>query len=1045
MSNTSTLQVVVNPNGAVTGAGQVTSAINNMVNNSNAALQRMGGSFQRLQGFIDKARQSVSGFFSTLINTAAIEHLLDRLIEVNVQYTQFTSTLLAVKGSANLAAEEFNYLFDVSNQLGQNVEAMSKNYMRLAASMGHVDSTGKSTRQVFEGIATAASVLHLKGYEANGILIAFEQILSKNKVSLEEVQRQLSNRMPDAMGTAARAMNMTQSEFRKAITEGSINPLEFVLKMANQIKIQYGEAAKITADSFVGQQNRMFNAVAQLYRQVGQNGAMEGLVNILKAVTSVLDNPDIGVALGRSLGDLFNKIADWISTVTASDISDFFDGLSGVVQSFVITLRDLGKEFATTADGQVDMIEFSRNVAKGFLVVIEVIRTFIALLMTIPRGLAVASAAYEVFGRVTSPKAIGFGQSDKEHADYVKGTEAAQKRLEDAKKQFSKTADVALFHGTMDETRKNINGVFDAFEKARESRGKSQSFPVSKKTYDTGPLSNEEIAKLAKENPDPAKKTKNGRDVFNQESVTLAKAAATSMLEYNNVMNDTLGIENKYITQLEIKFRYDKDYIKLSSSKKDALRELAHQADEAAMKEKAAQAFQADRMALNKGLYETELALVDVAEYRNAADSKNTREFEEKLKFDAAYHSMSSDMIKIERDKAKALDELTIKLQNVRKEEASRYQTHILELKVARDAASMQKGLGVSKYNEADNYKDSIRVGGTNFNDDAKTKLNNLQDARARDTANRQNDFNALSYSYMQQASQWDFEASMIGKSAIEIQKFTDLRKIHLAVQEMSIGATDEERQKLDDLASTLGARVVTMYDTLDARQKDWLNGFKSGIAQYYDEISNVSKTLERSTTKIFKGMEDTLVNFIMTGKFDFKDFANMVIEELVRMMVQMLIMKPIIEFMKTSMGGEGGGGGFFATMGSMLFSAKGNVFDHGQHIQKFASGAAFSNKIVNTPTNFNMGQMGEKGPEAVMPLTRDSSGRLGVSAQGGGGGGGVGQISINVQVINGQDGPEVKTVTNKDGEELADKIKAVTLGVIHEEMRAGGVLASRK
>lgn len=45
-----------------------------------------------------------------------------------------------------------------------------------------------------------------------------------------------------------------------------------------------------------------------------------------------------------------------------------------------------------------------------------------------------------------------------------------------------------------------------------------------------------------------------------------------------------------------------------------------------------------------------------------------------------------------------------------------------------------------------------------------------------------------------------------------------------------------------------------------------------------------------------------------------------------------------------------------------------------------FAEGGAFTNGIVSTPTAFNMGLMGEAGPEAIMPLVQTSGG-LGVRA----------------------------------------------------------------
>ncbi|MCZ7858536.1 phage tail length tape measure family protein [Agrobacterium salinitolerans] len=71
-----------------------------------------------------------------------------------------------------------------------------------------------------------------------------------------------------------------------------------------------------------------------------------------------------------------------------------------------------------------------------------------------------------------------------------------------------------------------------------------------------------------------------------------------------------------------------------------------------------------------------------------------------------------------------------------------------------------------------------------------------------------------------------------------------------------------------------------------------------------------------------------------------------------------------------------GGGTGAFPSAPGGLY-AKGGTFLAGIH--------GYSNQVVNKPTMFafakGTGLMGEAGPEAIMPLTRDASGRLGVSA----------------------------------------------------------------
>ncbi len=59
--------------------------------------------------------------------------------------------------------------------------------------------------------------------------------------------------------------------------------------------------------------------------------------------------------------------------------------------------------------------------------------------------------------------------------------------------------------------------------------------------------------------------------------------------------------------------------------------------------------------------------------------------------------------------------------------------------------------------------------------------------------------------------------------------------------------------------------------------------------------------------------------------------------------------------------------------------NAMGNKFDYG--IMRYAQGGSFTNQIVDNPTAFRLGVMGEAGPEAIMPLTR-IGGELGVRAE---------------------------------------------------------------
>lgn len=83
--------------------------------------------------------------------------------------------------------------------------------------------------------------------------------------------------------------------------------------------------------------------------------------------------------------------------------------------------------------------------------------------------------------------------------------------------------------------------------------------------------------------------------------------------------------------------------------------------------------------------------------------------------------------------------------------------------------------------------------------------------------------------------------------------------------------------------------------------------------------------------------------------------------------------------------------------------SAMGNIFSHGK-IQQFQRGG-----VVSRPSFFDIGSMAEVGPEAIMPLSRNGEGELGVKVAEGGGKSEV-HINFNGEVIEGSFVERVKS-----------------------------------
>jgi lambda family phage tail tape measure protein len=191
--------------------------------------------------------------------------------------------------------------------------------------------------------------------------------------------------------------------------------------------------------------------------------------------------------------------------------------------------------------------------------------------------------------------------------------------------------------------------------------------------------------------------------------------------------------------------------------------------------------------------------------------------------------------------------------------------------------------------------------------------------------------------------------------------------------------------------------------------------------------------------------MEDAIVNFAMTGKLSFADFAKSILADMARIATRQASSSALSGLFglaataASSYFGSSGAtsaGSTQAGYSSTYFpQAKGGAWSSG--VQMFADGAAFTNSIVSKPTAFGMangktGVMGEAGEEAIVPLARDSQGRLGVR-------GGANSSTVNVSVtVDASDGGG----SSPDPARLAEAIKVVCRQEIATARRNGGQLA---
>lgn len=258
-----------------------------------------------------------------------------------------------------------------------------------------------------------------------------------------------------------------------------------------------------------------------------------------------------------------------------------------------------------------------------------------------------------------------------------------------------------------------------------------------------------------------------------------------------------------------------------------------------------------------------------------------------------------------------------------------------------------------------------------------------------------------------------DFQTQILSKTERERTRAIKLRQVELELA--------KENEQID---KKIG---------LDAAQREELKA--EAAARAAQKIANVNKSINYEDEKarvdaygnafknVFNGMADAIVEFAKTGKLSFSGLIDTMIADLLRfeMRKQMMSMYE----------GFGGSAGIIGGIKSMFGFADGGAFNGG--VQAFAKGGTFTNSIVDSPTLFKFakgtGLMGEAGPEAIMPLARDSSGRLGVQASGS-------SSNVSVQVIN---NTNAQATTNETTDSNGNRRIEVVIG----DMTAGEISRS--
>ncbi|MBW7707966.1 phage tail tape measure protein [Enterobacter hormaechei] len=252
---------------------------------------------------------------------------------------------------------------------------------------------------------------------------------------------------------------------------------------------------------------------------------------------------------------------------------------------------------------------------------------------------------------------------------------------------------------------------------------------------------------------------------------------------------------------------------------------------------------------------------------------------------------------------------------------------------------------------------------------------------------------------------------------------------------------------KLDDAGYKKElAALRKYYAEEDKLRGDWKAGAVSGWNEYLDAATNTYDAVKNVASSTLTGLSNMLTELMTTGTASVKEFGKSMLKMILEITNQLIVAYTVQAAMGWISGGSKGGstpGGSYANAAAGLtFNAKGGVYDS-PGLSKYVNG------VYDSPQYFTFqgaskfakgGVFAEAGEEAIMPLTRDSAGRLGVRAQGGGSMAPVINTTVNVDA-----GGSVTTQTSSSGDSmgraLAEEMQNAALQVVQKHLKPGGMI----
>lgn len=247
-----------------------------------------------------------------------LSNLVSRFVDVARETNRVTTALKNVSGGLAKYADNQRYLLDMAKKYGLEINALTGNFAKFTAAASVSGMTMQEQKKIFESVSRAVTAFGMSADDSNGVFLALSQMMSKGKISSEELRLQMGERLPIALQAMAKAAGTSVAGLDKLLKQGKLMSKDVLPKFAEALNEMI---PNIDLDNLETSINRLKNTFTEVVNSTGVQSTYKSLVDWLaKTIASAAENTTNVVigALALITGAVANHAVKWWTSISST-------------------------------------------------------------------------------------------------------------------------------------------------------------------------------------------------------------------------------------------------------------------------------------------------------------------------------------------------------------------------------------------------------------------------------------------------------------------------------------------------------------------------------------------------------------------------------------------------------------------------------------------------------------------------------------------------------------------------------------------------------